>query len=95
MYKSRRTICHERWSPVSLLPTPDKRKVDLNGHYIFQLALPKNKINDILHHYHDNRAGGGHFGIKRTFANIRMKYWLPHMYNTIKLCCFLQLMSTF
>jgi len=59
-------------------------KVDLSGHYIFQLAVPKTKVKEILSHYHDSLAGGGHFGIKRTYFKIKNKYWFPGMYGEIK-----------
>ena len=61
-----------------------KGKTDLTGHYFFQLAIPKSKINDILYHFHDSLAGGGHFGVTRTFFKIRQKYWLPRMHQEIK-----------
>lgn len=61
-----------------------KGKLDPTGYYVFQLVLPKSKINDILYHYHDSLAGGGHFGITRTFFKIRQKYWFPRMHQEIK-----------
>ena len=33
--------------------------------------------------YHDCKAGGGHFGVKKTFAAIKQKYWWPKMYQNI------------
>ena len=51
---------------------------------ILQLALPACKRNDVLAAYHDCKAGGGHFGIKRTFASIKQKYWWPKMYQQVK-----------
>lgn len=60
-----------------------KGKIDHTDHYIYQLAIPKCKIKDVLYHYHDSLAGGGHFGIKRTFHKLRQKYWFPQMHQQI------------
>ena len=51
---------------------------------ILQLALPKEKRLDVLKAYHDCQAGGGHFGVNRTFGAIRLKYWWPKMYQMIQ-----------
>ncbi|MCG8044300.1 MAG: DDE-type integrase/transposase/recombinase [Candidatus Thiodiazotropha taylori] len=51
---------------------------------ILQLALPEVKRPDVLKAYHDCLAGGGHFGITRTFGAIRLKYWWPKMYQMIQ-----------
>ena len=61
-----------------------KGKVDLTDKYILQLAVPIPKRKEILLHYHDCIAGGGHFGISRTYEKIRRKYWWPKMYQEIK-----------
>ena len=50
---------------------------------ILQLAVPQCKRKEILTAYHDCKAGGGHFGVKRTFAAIKQKYWWPKMYQDI------------
>ena len=51
---------------------------------ILQLALPNVKRLDVLKAYHDCQAGGGHFGVNRTFGAIRLKYWWPKMYQMIQ-----------
>ena len=51
---------------------------------ILQVALPSVKRKEVLAAYHDCKAGGGHFGVKRTFAAIKQKYWWPKMYQQIK-----------
>ena len=52
--------------------------------FILQLALPTSQRKIVLASYHDCKAGGGHFGIKRTFAAIKQKYWWPKMYQQVK-----------
>ena len=61
-----------------------KGKLDKTNKYLLQLAVPTVKRKDILYHYHDCVAGGGHFGNSRTFEKIRQKYWWPKMYQEIK-----------
>ncbi|KAL4231721.1 hypothetical protein ACF0H5_009297 [Mactra antiquata] len=51
---------------------------------IFQVALPRVKRRDVLKGYHDCKAGGGHFGVKRTYAAIKHKYYWPKMYDEIE-----------
>ena len=48
-----------------------------------QVALPKSERKSVLASYHDCKAGGGHFGIKRTFAAIKQKYLWPKMYQEV------------
>ena len=50
---------------------------------ILQVALPKVKRVEVLRGYHDCLAGGGHFGVTKTFGAIRLKYWWPKMYQMI------------
>ena len=50
---------------------------------ILQLVVPENLRKTILENYHDCRAGGGHFGIKKTFAAVRQKYFWPKMWQEI------------
>lgn len=50
---------------------------------ILQVALPKVKRVEVLRGYHDCLAGGGHFGVTKTFGAIRLKYWWPKMYQII------------
>ena len=44
---------------------------------ILQLVVPENLRKTIFENYHDCRAGGEHFGIKKTFAAVRQKYFWP------------------
>ena len=48
-----------------------------------QVTQPKSERRSVLASYHDSKAGGGHFGIKRTFAAIKQKYWWPKMYQEV------------
>jgi len=61
-----------------------KGKVNVDDHFVFQLVVPRCKRKELIENYHDNLAGGGHFGISRTFAKLRQKYWFPGMYQEIK-----------
>ena len=65
--------------------TPRTQKVkDRNpDSLILQVALPKSERKAVLNAYHDCKAGGGHFGVKRTFAAIKQKYWWPNMYQAV------------
>ena len=66
--------------------TPRTKKVKEQNvdNLILQVALPDSEREAVLASYHDCKAGGGHFGIKRTFASIKQKYWWPKMYQQIK-----------
>ncbi|WAR19937.1 hypothetical protein MAR_001775 [Mya arenaria] len=46
-----------------------KGKLDPADYYIFQLAVPRCKRQELLFHYHDNLAGGGHFGITEVLVS--------------------------
>jgi hypothetical protein len=61
----------------------DKKPLDPDR-LILQLAVPKVKRKEILEGYHDCMAGGGHFGVNRTFGAIRQKYYWPKMYQEIE-----------
>ena len=50
---------------------------------ILQVVVPKHLQKTILENYHDCRAGGGHFGIKKIFAAIRQKYFWPKLWQEI------------
>lgn len=65
-------------------PRTKKSKEQNPDQLILQVALPTCKRETVLASYHDCKAGGGHFGIKRTFAAIKQKYWWPKMYQQIK-----------
>ena len=61
-----------------------KSKANQEERYILQLALPTSKRKEILRNYHDCTAGGGHFGVTRTFVKLKQKYWWPKMYQEVK-----------
>lgn len=61
-----------------------KGKMNNSDHFVLQLAIPESKINELLANYHDCAAGGGHFGVSRTFMKLRQKYWFPNMYQIVK-----------
>lgn len=50
---------------------------------LLQLVVPTKLRKSILQNYHDCLAGGGHFGIKKTFASIKEKYFWPKMFQDI------------
>ncbi|CAG2200816.1 unnamed protein product [Mytilus edulis] len=50
---------------------------------IEQLVLPKILREDALLSYHDCKAGGGHAGIKKTYAALHLKYYWPGMYQQV------------
>ncbi len=50
---------------------------------IKKICIPSNMINDILYAYHTNILGGGHYGIARTYARIKIKYFFPAMQKHI------------
>lgn len=47
---------------------------------IKQLVIPKSLKDDVLRSYHDAL---GHFGIEKTFATIKLKYFWKKMYHDI------------
>lgn len=61
----------------------DKKVLDPDR-LLLQLAVPRVKRKEILEGYHDCLAGGGHFGVNRTFGAIRQKYFWPKMYQEIE-----------
>jgi hypothetical protein len=52
----------------------------------FQLAVPTNKIQDILEENHDHMFGG-HLGIEKTYYKIRDRYFWEGMYTAVKVYC--------
>ena len=65
---------------------------------LLQLVVPKQLKHNVLRSYHDCLAGGGHAGIKRTWAALKIKYYWPQMYqemnNYIRSCMNCQINKT-
>ncbi|VDI02506.1 Hypothetical predicted protein [Mytilus galloprovincialis] len=54
---------------------------------IKQVAIPEPLRNDILLSFHDQKAGGSHLGVQRTYEAIKQRYFWPKMYqNVLRLC---------
>ena len=56
------------------------KKLPVEERLVTQIALPKFYRLSALKAYHDEK---GHFGIRKTFAALRDKYFWPRMYNEI------------
>ena len=65
-------------------PRMKHKDKDNTDQLVLQLALPEEKRSEVLKAYHDCLAGGGHFGVTKTFGSIRLKYWWPKMYQEIQ-----------
>lgn len=59
------------------------RKVKDDDRWIKQLALPKTLRSEALSAYHDNKAGGAHFGVEKVMAALKRKYYWPRMHQEI------------
>lgn len=59
------------------------KKVKDDDRWIKQLALPKKLRLDALTAYHDNKAGGAHFGVEKVMAALKRKYHWPRMHQEI------------
>lgn len=62
---------------------PRTKGVPRAENMIEQLVLPKLLREDALLSYHDCIAGGGHAGIKKTYAALHLKYFWPGMYQQV------------
>ena len=58
--------------------------LDSERFYMFQVAVPRCIRDTLLFHYHDNLAGGGHFGVSRTSHKLKQKFWFPKMHVAVK-----------
>ena len=65
-------LIHKYQSRGKKKPTEDK--------FIIQTALPKNLRLKVMEEFHDHN---GHFGVKKSFAAIQVKYYWPRMYQEI------------
>lgn len=59
------------------------KKVKDDDRWIKQLALPKKLRLEALTAYHDNKAGGAHFGVEKVMAAVKRKYHWPRMHQEI------------
>ncbi|CAG2197363.1 unnamed protein product [Mytilus edulis] len=50
---------------------------------IKQVAIPEPLRNDILLSFHDQKAGGSHLGVQRTYEAIKQRYFWPKMYQNV------------
>ncbi|XP_057324829.1 uncharacterized protein LOC130667333 [Microplitis mediator] len=53
---------------------------------VWQIIVPKSKINDILHEAH-NSSSGGHFGINKTLDKIRQRFYWATCKQDVELWC--------
>ena len=65
-------LIHKYQSRGKRKPTEDR--------FIIQTALPKGLRLKVMEEFHDHN---GHFGVRKTFAAIQVKYYWPRMYQEI------------
>ena len=68
-------LIHQWWPRTKDVPRAEAM--------IEQLVLPKVLREDALLSYHDCKAGGGHTGVKKTYAAFHLKYFWPGMYQQV------------
>ena len=45
----------------------------------WQAIIPKEMKNEILYQLHDSPMIGGHFGVEKTLARIKQRFWWPSL----------------
>jgi len=60
------------------------KKIRTSKHELIkQVAIPEPLHNDILLSFHDQKEGGAHLGVQRTYEAIKQRYAWPCMYQNI------------
>ena len=61
-----------------------RTKLKISKHQLIkQVAIPEPLRNDILLSFHDQKAGGSHLGVQRTYEAIKQRYFWPKMYQNV------------
>ena len=50
----------------------------------WQAIIPKEMRNEILYQLHGSPMSGGQFGIKKTLARIKKRFWWPSLYTSVE-----------
>ena len=50
----------------------------------WQAIIPKEMRNDILYQLHDSPMSGGHFGVEKTLARIKQRFWWPSLKTSVE-----------
>ena len=63
-----------------------RKKIGHPDHYeyIRQLVIPKSLRAEVMSSLHDDQAGGAHFGIDKTYAKIKERYYWEGMLSDIQ-----------
>ena len=46
--------------------------------------IPKQMRDEILYQLHDSPMGGGHFGVEKTLARIKQRFWWPSLETSVE-----------
>ena len=50
----------------------------------WQAIIPKEMRNEILYQLHDSPMSGGHFGVEKTLARIKQRFWWPSLKTSVE-----------
>ena len=50
----------------------------------WQSIIPKEMRNEILYQLHDSPMSGGHFGVEKTLARIKQRFWWPSLKTSVE-----------
>ena len=50
----------------------------------WQAIIPKDMRNEILYQLHDSPMSGGHFGVEKTLARIKQRFWWPSLKTSVE-----------
>ena len=70
------------WFTPRVKNAKDQKKMD-SDKMLIQLVVPKCLQKEVLNNYHDGLAGGGHSGIKKTYAALKLKYYWNGMHQDV------------
>ena len=79
----------ELWSKWEDLATSNgvlyrKWKPSNRGNGCWQAIIPKEMQNEILYQLHDSPISGGHFGVEKTLARIKQRFWWPSLETSVE-----------
>ena len=79
----------ELWSNWEDLATSNvvlyrKRKPSNRLNECWQAIIPKEMVNEFLYQLQDSPMSGGHFGVERTLARIKQRFWRPSLKTSVE-----------
>ena len=79
----------EIWSNWEDLATSNgvlyrKWKPSNRANECWQAIIPRSMRNEVLYQLHDSPTSGGHFGVEKTLARIKQRFWWPSLKASVE-----------